>query len=87
MNILIDLLIITAIFSFATGTFLNLKELNRIKKRKKIINNNTDATIRVNDLSQLSEVQSYNRIISNEKIDKPEIKPLEIDPETEEEII
>ena len=77
MNILIDLLIITAIFSFATGTFLNLKELNRIKKRKKIINNNTDATIRVNDLSQLSEVQSYNRIISNEKIDKPEIKPLE----------
>lgn len=87
MNILIDLLIITAIFSFATGTFLNLKELNRIKKRKKIINNSTDATIRVNDLSQLSEVQSYNRIISNEKIDKPEIKPLEIDPETEEEII
>lgn len=87
MNILIDLLIITAIFSFITGTFLNLKELSRIKKRKRIINNNTDATIRVTDLSQLSEVQSYNRIINNEIIDKPDIKPLEIDPETEEEII
>ena len=87
MSILIDLLIITAIFSFATGTFLNIKELSRIKKRKKIINNNTDKTIRVTDLSQLSEVQSYNRIISNERIEKPEIKPIEIDQETEEEII